>query len=314
MQKLRRLDHTQSILSLLKDSHSSKNLEKYLSPVTAVTISEAIDFDLLQIPYEIIVPDEVVNVKFESKDLMILSNGTLVGWDLAEEEILKIVPSVKNAVVEECEYESDEVDWVEVNIEENLLNGGNSYLQGEIMVIQGLTTEKKMLDKATFALGLSRSTRLAVLENTFEKHLQITKFNSDYLLKGLKIKTSEAEFLKLTGRLFLLRGKLNLHSELIETPDLYWSEPTLEKIYDSVSKILDINSRIAILNRKLDYATDEQRAFLGVLNEKKGTRLEWIIIYLIMVEVCFESFHFYERYMSVDVKLKALEQGHFSNP
>lgn len=89
---------------------------------------------------------------------------------------------------------------------------------------------------------------------------------------------------------------MNLYSELIETPDLYWSEPFLEKIYNNVSKILDINSRISIMNRKLDYATEEQRAFLSVLNEKKSTRLEWIIILLIMVEVVFEIHHYYERY------------------
>ena len=29
---------------------------------------------------------------------------------------------------------------------------------------------------------------------------------------------------------------------------------------------------------------------------KKGTRLEWIIIWLILIEVCFEIFHFYEKY------------------
>ena len=70
----------------------------------------------------------------------------------------------------------------------------------------------------------------------------------------------------------------------------------LEKIHNNASKILDINLRISIMNRKLDYATEEQRAFLSVLNEKKSTRLECIIILLIMVEVVFEIHHFYEKY------------------
>jgi uncharacterized Rmd1/YagE family protein len=206
------------------------------------------------------------------------------------------MPVIKTAVNEIYPPESDEMFWVELDkLPASPYNHGNSYLQGEILVIQGQNANKKLLDKAAFAIGLSRSTRLSILENALELHLQLTKQNSLGLSKGI-INTTEHNLLKLTGRLFLLRGKLNLYSELIEIPDLYWEEPTLEKIYYSVSKVLDINSRITILNRKLDYATDEQRAFLSVLNEKKSTRLEWIIIILIMVEVGFESFHFYERY------------------
>ncbi|KAK6455153.1 uncharacterized protein RJT20DRAFT_129872 [Scheffersomyces xylosifermentans] len=315
IQKLRRTDpnfqseSTTYILSLLNDNSSptfpaaSKTLEKYLSIVTSVTVGESVDFEAL-LPsikgydYRILIPDEVININFNGKDLMILSNGTLVGWDLEEDVIIKhFLPLVEDAIVEKYEFESDEMDWIELNsLPTNPLNNGNSYLQGEIMVVQGSTKDKRDLDKAAFAIGLSRSTRLAILENALEVHLLLTKKNTELLAKGKRITTSESDFLKSTGRLFLLRGKLNLYSELIETPDLYWSEPTLEKIYDSVSRILDINSRISILNRKLDYATEEQRAFLGVLNEKKSTRLEWIIIILIMVEVCFETFHFYEKY------------------
>lgn len=302
-------ESTKYILSLLSENGAatrdgyfatSKMLDKYLSPVTSLTVGESID--LKAVKGEVVIPDEVVMTKYEGHDVMVLSNGTVVGWGFTESEMVDAVIRgnaikglVDQAVVEEYEtWESEEMDWVELNVTTNEpLNQGNSYLQGEIMVLQG---PKKILDKAAFAIGMSRLTRLLVLENSLEQHLQLSKSNAEHLSKGLRITTSELAFLQLTGKLFLLRGRLNLYLELIETPDLYWTEPTLEKIYDSVSKTLDINSRILILNRKLDYATDEQRAFLTVLSEKKGTRLEWIIIILIMVEVAFELFHFYEDY------------------
>jgi len=298
-------ESTDYILSLLPPNDSiPKNLEKYLSNVTAVTVGDSINFDSLtsilhhHYTFEVVIPQEVVNIQInQHTHLMILSNGTLIGWNISEDVILnEYMPVIKTAVNEIYPPESDEMFWVELDkLPANPYNHGNSYLQGEILVIQGQNANKKLLDKAAFAIGLSRSTRLSILENALELHLQLTKQNSLGLSKGI-INTTEHNLLKLTGRLFLLRGKLNLYSELIEIPDLYWEEPTLEKIYYSVSKVLDINSRITILNRKLDYATDEQRAFLSVLNEKKSTRLEWIIIILIMVEVGFESFHFYERY------------------
>ncbi|KGQ99540.1 hypothetical protein I503_02725 [Candida albicans SC5314] len=315
-QKLRRTDDSKFqhesasyILSLLnanrQETPSPKELEKYLSIVTSVTVGDSIDFDklLTQIKgyeYQIVIPEEVINISTSTTNLMILSNGTLVGWNLTEEEIVQFLPILEDDCIENKfdAFESEEIDWIELKqqLPQDPLNQGTSYLHGEIMVIQGPTMEKRLLDMAAFAVGLSRSTRLSILETQLEDYLHLTKKNSEILANGKQITTTEHEFLKITGQLFLLRGKLNLYSELIDTPDLYWSEPTLEKIYYSISKILDINSRISILNRKLDYATEEQRAFLSVLNEKKGTRLEWIIIWLILIEVCFEIFHFYEKY------------------
>ncbi|CAI5758648.1 unnamed protein product [Candida verbasci] len=317
-QKLRRTDphfqneSTSYILSLLNESENSfKTLEKYLSTVTSVTIGDSINFDTLishlkGYQFKVIIPEEVINIAIsKDQNLMILSNGSLVGWNLNESEMLtNFLPIIQDSIDSKNEtYESEEIDWIELKqLPQNPLNNGNSYLHGEILVVQGSDLDQRLLDMAAFAIGLSRSTRLSILETQLDNFLNLTKQNAELLSKGKQITTSEHEFLKITGQLFLLRGKLNLYSELIDTPDLYWSEPKLEKIYDKVSKILDINSRISILNRKLDYATDEQRAFLSVLNEKKSTRLEWIIIVLILIEVCFEIFHFYEK--ANDKKLK----------
>ncbi|KAG5422098.1 hypothetical protein I9W82_001191 [Candida metapsilosis] len=313
-QKLRRTDpafqneSTSYILSLLdknKENQTSKTLENYLSIVTSVTVGDSINFDKVidsichEYKFEVVVPDEVINVEVGTRNLMVLSNGTLVGWDFTEDEIInKLLPKVETAVGSKFnEYESEELDWIGLNhIPNEPLNNGNSYLHGEILVVQGNNPNKRLLDMAAFAIGLSRSTRLSILETQLDEFLALTRKNSEILSSGKRITSTEHELLRTTGRLFLLRGKLNLYSELIETPDLYWSEPVLEKIYNNVSKILDINSRISIMNRKLDYATEEQRAFLSVLNEKKSTRLEWIIILLIMVEVVFEIHHFYEKY------------------
>lgn len=307
-QKLRRQPdpfiHQQSKTYLLSILHGNdtipKEQEKYLSNVTAVTIGDSIDFEILlknlqNFKFDIVIPDEVINIEINKHtSLMILSNGTLIGWNLTENIIMNnYFPIIKSSIQQVYQPESDEMYFVELDEETTANNNGNSYLQGEIFIIQG-NQSKKLLDKAAFAIGLSRSTRLGILENSLESLLQSTKENSLWLSLG-QIKTNEQNLLKLTGRILLLRGKLNLHSELIEIPDLYWEEPSLEKIYYSISKVLDINSRISILNRKLDYAYDEQHAFLTVLNEKKSTRLEWIIIILIMVEVGFESYHFIEK-------------------
>ncbi|EDK44448.1 conserved hypothetical protein [Lodderomyces elongisporus NRRL YB-4239] len=329
-QKLRRADpkfqneSISYILSLLnenKEHVDAKSLEKHLSIVTSVTVGDSINFEkvlpaIISLDHHVVISEEVINISTPKSNLMILSNGTLVGWNLTEEEILNsYLPTIQDAIEGRTEeIESEEIDWIELKeVPDHPLNNGNSYLHGEILVVQGSSKEKRLLDMAAFAIGLSRSTRLSILEQQLDEFLEMTKQNANLLANGAKLTTSEHEFLQITGKLFLLRGKLNLYSELIDTPDLYWSEPFLEKIYNSVSKILDINSRISIMNRKLDYATEEQRAFLGVLNEKKSTRLEWIIILLIMVEVGFEIFHFYEKYEEKKAEKGSKVKGEMTN-
>ncbi|SGZ51209.1 CIC11C00000002368 [Sungouiella intermedia] len=300
---------TESVITSLLTKYSNRHVEpseltKYLKPITSITVGEQFDLEKVSLILEknglhhgVVVADEVVQWGIGGEEkIMILANGTVVGWNLTEDQMMRAyVPTIMSAVVGKYSPESEEMDYVEIQTPTDEENGA-SFMQGDVLVIQGKNDQQKQLEMAAFAIGLSRSTRLSILEESLEKHIQMTRANSESLSKGLRLQTKEEDILKLTGRLFLIRGKLNLYSELIETPDLYWSEPTLEKIYDSVSRRLDISLRIGIMNRKLDYVTDEQRALLSVLNEQKGTRLEWIIIILIMVEVCFETVHFVEKY------------------
>lgn len=316
---LRRLNQndatsTESVILLLLEQYNHvtvtlSELPRYLHPVTSITVGESIDLDkaasilaLNGLHHRVLIADEVLGWRVGGEnglDVMILANGTLVGWGMTETQMMKAyVPTVMGAVCERYEPESEEMDFVNIDVgaSEDIRA---SFMQGDVLVLQGKQRqEQRLLEMAAFAIGLSRSTRLLILEESLEKHISLTRENSVALLKGLRVETKEEDIVRLTGRLFLIRGKLNLYSELIETPDLYWSEPTLEKIYDSVSRQLDILLRISIMNRKLDYMTEEQRALLSVLNEKKSTRLEWIIIILIMVEVCFETFHFVEKWES----------------
>lgn len=296
------------LLSLIAKSQNKEvdreSLVDMLRPVTSLTIGESIDLDKARsilgkngTSSTKVIEDEVLLCQIDGKDVMLLANGTLVGWNIGEHEMEAYVPDIWSAVSEKYEAESEEMDYISLeppSAEQE--DPGPSFVQEDVFVCQGGDPEQRLLEKAAFAVGLSRSTRLSILEESLEKHISLTRENSEVLSKGLELKTKESEILKLTGRLFLIRGKLNLYSELIETPDLYWSEPNLEKIYESISRRLDIQLRILIMNRKLDYVTEEQRALLSVLNEKKGTRLEWTIIILIMVEVGFETFHFVEKY------------------
>lgn len=298
-QNLRRTDN------VTREAHRTDSQEQRILPCVSISSCEQYDLEkavslLHDHGYKntsFLIPNEAIHFIFPSinrkmdADVLVLNTGTIVSFGL-DEQVLEneVVPMLKSSMVTPYALESEDLDYLEIE------GPGPSSMDGDLIAIKGQTLSERLLDKLAFAFGLSRSTRLAILEAALETQIAMTKTIIEDLSLGKKLKVNGTQVLRSIGRLLLLRGKLNLYSELIEIPDLYWSEPNLEKIFKDISRNLDINPRISILNRKLDYATDESRLVLLTLNEEKGVRLEWIIIYLILIEVCIEVFHFYEKY------------------
>ncbi len=55
---------------------------------------------------------------------------------------------------------------------------------------------------------------------------------------------SRKEALKLTGRLFTLRRDVNLVSNVLDIPELFWDEASLKALYDAVREYMEIGPRV----------------------------------------------------------------------
>jgi uncharacterized Rmd1/YagE family protein len=71
---------------------------------------------------------------------------------------------------------------------------------------------------------------------------------------SLKLRRTDA--LRLTGRLFKLRRDVNLVSNVLDTPELFWSEASLKGLYDACREYFEIDARARVLNEKLSVASD----------------------------------------------------------
>lgn len=77
-----------------------------------------------------------------------------------------------------------------------------------------------------------------------------------------KLKLRRAEALRLTGRLFKLRRDVNLVSNVLDTPELFWSEASLKGLYDACREYFEIDQRVQVLNERLSVASDLVRRAL----------------------------------------------------
>lgn len=169
-------------------------------------------------------------------------------------------------------------------------------VQGETLVVTG-DCVRTML---AFSNGLADSVKVAVLEALMDTYIEQVRHIPSMLESrgGGRLPLTRAQVLSLTGQLLRVRALLNLHSSLLDPPELYWSEPELEPVYLRITRLLDIRQRVSVLNKMLDYANELAHVLRSHLSEQHGLKLEWGIIALIAVEVAFETVHWIERILA----------------
>lgn len=240
--------------------------------------------------------DEVIRFSpMEGKECFIFKMGSFVGWGLDWKEFNDHKGAMKRFEVGPLATgEFEEIEYVVLPERDHSL-----FLPqvDSLMIIGGDQSEQNMyLDQLAFSHGIANSVKLAVLESQLEKFINSIGHLPVFLQRGHRIPLTRTESLRKMGELLQFRAVLNLHSDLLETPDLYWNYSKLEKHFGAISMELDIKKRVDTLNKRLDYAKDITELLKGYLSEKHGLSLEWAIIALISVEVGFELLHFAERY------------------
>jgi len=144
--------------------------------------------------------------------------------------------------------------------------------------------------KLSIAHALAQSTLLAMYETTASRVLldplalsiprQLAEFGA------LSLKRKDA--LRLTGRLFKLRRDVNLVSNVLDVPELFWTEASLGGLYESVREYMEVEGRVRALNEKLLVASDFLDAIHDHLNNSAMERITWIVIWLIILVIFVE--------------------------
>ncbi|RYP75609.1 hypothetical protein DL771_002309 [Monosporascus sp. 5C6A] len=295
---------TKQPVRITKSPRSSSEID-YRRTISAICVAREFDMDAVQ---EILRyhgfeldpdgtnfdPMAVVHARGVSNgDIFVFPYGTVVSWSvpadtletLATKQLIRAAenPHIDRMEVEDLEFVTDE-------------SRDTSYMKGNIVVL-GTKKQESENDRrdttfaqVAFSSGLARSPKLAVLETSLMDYFQGSKTMVDWLERGLQDKLSSNLVLKKTGELLSLRAQLNHYSDITDhLPDMFWdSESNLENYYNQIGAEMDVRSRISILNRKIDYAHETVSVLREMTTERHSTRLEWIIIVLIAVEVVFE--------------------------
>lgn len=280
-----------------------------LDSVVATCTAESYDLQKILASFAPIFPgtfkllDDVLYVKIPrgrdhgttSAEAFVFDDGCFVLWG-PQRDITVIYSTFKEQLREFESNSFEEVETETLRFDQSIGPRFEANIQSEVILLQysGRPEEYKnkiIPAKLAFSNGLASSAKLSILETALNQHIERVKPIPHDIAAGRKLSVGRSEVLKLIGELLKFRADLNLHSELMDTPEIFWSELQLEELYNKVTRVLDVRQRVTVLNKKLDYANELASVLRSHLSEEHNLKLEWMIIILIAVEVLFETLH-----------------------
>lgn len=210
----------------------------------------------------------------QAVDVFYFSYGVMVEWGLAKDDTAGLIQEVAmydtGSSPHEAEFDESEF---EVGQDAKILN--------DVITLP----EDNVLNKLAFSHGLAQSVKLAVFEKLIESRILQSRNVPENLAKEGHIPMSRKQLAKMMGKLIVDRNSINLHTDILDTPEFFWEHSDLEPLYVITAKDLDIAARVNVLNRRLDILKDLYEVLSNELENRHSMNLEWIIVVLIFIEV-----------------------------
>jgi uncharacterized Rmd1/YagE family protein len=223
-----------------------------------------------------------------NQEIFVFEFGAVVFWGFAKGEekyMLDIVRDfVKDKMIDDIEYESSEDDMAfMVSLSSSSLP--RITVANDVITLPETTTPNQRL---AVSFAIAQSAIVSIFENRIERKVEEYKFIPETLSKVGKINLPIRRVGQMIGDIFVIRHDLNLHSDVLDTPDFLWEEDIYEPDYLIIAKYLEMESRVDLLNTRLDMLKELLDMIQQQMQNAHASKLEWIVIWLIVIEVGIE--------------------------
>lgn len=235
-------------------------------------------YEVMRVTYKTTLYRDVVHVAMEKHglafDVFFFSYGVTVFWGADRETGLKILKE------EMTPFEQQKSNDIETDIFTFGYGDSIKIVEDEITL-----PNDSILTKLAISHGIAQSVKLGAFETSLQKTFQLTKLIPEDLAKYGKISLSRKEIRRKMGELFIARNSVNLNMDVLDTPEFFWEYPELEPLYLMMANYLDVRTRVEILNQRLNVIHGLFEMLATELNHSHSNRLEWAVIWLILIEV-----------------------------
>ncbi|CAG8657687.1 19680_t:CDS:10 [Dentiscutata erythropus] len=229
--------------------------------------------DLLGID-DVIIPSQEQSIP----EVIFFDYGVVVIWGMKEDE-------EKSLLRELVAFEDEKLSEKDVETEEFHFHYDASYQPRIYNDVITLKHPGNYMVKVTISHAIAQSVKMTLFEGLIEDTIEATKHIPITMAETGKVSMSRTAITKKIGQLFIMRININLVSNILDTPEIFWSEPAYEPLYEAIRGYLEISQRVELLNQRVAVISDLLDMLKEHLTSSHGEQLEWIVIILIAFEI-----------------------------
>jgi uncharacterized Rmd1/YagE family protein len=139
-------------------------------------------------------------------------------------------------------------------------------------------------------LNIGQSVALEHYEVLTDELITSSKHYIQELEHRGKLSISKTNLLKYIGKVLNVKNSIVDNLYILDDPNLVWDNEELNLLNRHLKTNFDINPRFKDLDYRLQIVENNLKLFTDVLNVRESTRLEWVIIILILIEIVIALF------------------------
>ena len=224
---------------------------------------------------------DVLHIELTGNDLFLFDFGVALFWGVGFDDEKRLIEEIAPFFIEPlAEKISDDFTFEQTPNSETRIHSDHITLAND-----------DIMTKLALSHGIAQSVKLAELESYAERTIQSTAHIPRNMAESGSSRLGRKEIARMRGRLFLVESDILLHHALLDTPEFFWEYPELEGDYRRMATYLDITPRVEVLNKKLQIIHDMFDMLADEQKHKHSSMLEWIIIWLIAIEILIFFLH-----------------------
>ncbi|THH19660.1 hypothetical protein EW146_g1567 [Bondarzewia mesenterica] len=229
-------------------------------------------------------PDNTSKGKKKSKfdtapneaEIFLFRYGTVVIWGMTEAQEKRFLSSLKRFEIEKLASHDVEMEDL------NFYYANYSRIYNDVITLR---KGSSYMTKLSLSHALAQSVKISLFEERISATIEETKEYPEIISETGKIGMPHKEIMKKMGEVFLLRSNIASVGSVLDSPEVFWTYPDLQPLYDAARSYLELPQRINLLNTRVEVLQDMLQLLKESVSSRHSERLEQIVIALIAIEI-----------------------------
>ena len=134
-------------------------------------------------------------------------------------------------------------------------------------------------------LNTSQSVALNRYADITEQLLEETNEHTKYLEQYGKLDIGGNKLKRFIGKVLNIKNQISENLYIFDAPDVTWENEKLNQLNQELKRTFDLKDRYRNIHERIEIIKENLGLFKDIMYHSESSRLEWIIIILILVEV-----------------------------